>query len=159
MPEVENYADTDTGVGDIERWVDVRPDVHVQKVDHMTMDQPVGEISGNSAAEQTKTNLRSAIPQPERASPDENRDQRRAGERSQKDALPSKQAPGRAGVPDVDEVKHISNNTYRVGLSVSPKGKMRTDPRFGELIQRENQNRNDQKKPIGSDAPRKRKFR
>lgn len=159
MPKIENYADTDTGVGDVERRIDVRPDVYVQKVDDMPMDESIGEISGNSAAKQTKTNLRSAIPQPERASPDENRDQGRAGERSQKDALPGKQAPSCAGVPDVDEVKHISNNTYRVGLSVSPKGKMRTDPRFGELIQREDQNRNDQKEPIGSDAPRKRKVR
>ena len=159
MPEIENHADTDTGVGDVERRVDVRPDVYVQKVDDMPMNQPVGEISGNSAAKQTKTNLRSAIPQPERASPDENRNQRRAGERSQKDALAGKQAPGRAGVPNVDEVKHISNDTYRVRFSVSSKGKMRTDPSFGELIEREDQNRNDQKEPIGSDAPRKRKFR
>lgn len=156
MPEVQNNAYADAGVGDVERGVNVRPDVHVQKVDDVPMDQPVGEISRNSAAKQAKTNLRSPIPQPERASPDENRDQCSAGKRRQKNALSGKQAPSRSGVADVDEVKHVSNDTNRMGLAVSSKGEVRTDPRFGDLIECKDENRNDQQEPIRGHAPRKR---
>ena len=80
MPEIENHADTDAGIGDVERGIDIGPDVHVQKVDHMSVNQPVSEIPGYPAAEETKTNLRRAISETERTTPDEDCDERRSGQ-------------------------------------------------------------------------------
>src|SRR4051812_19037557 len=65
LPEIENHADADARIGDVERRVDVATKVQVDEINHMAVQQAVDEVADNAAAEQAERDLREPLLQAE----------------------------------------------------------------------------------------------
>src|SRR5439155_10727302 len=88
VPEVKDHADADSGVGHVERRVNVAAEMEVDEVDHVLVHEPIDEIADDSAAQQAEAHLGHGLFQAERVTPEENRDQRSAGQQRERDAAP-----------------------------------------------------------------------
>ena len=51
LPEVEENADTNAGVGHVKRRINVGAEMQVDKIDHMAVAQAVEKVADNAAAE------------------------------------------------------------------------------------------------------------
>jgi hypothetical protein len=134
MDHETKNRDRDAGIGHVER----RPgmsvgDVQVeeQKVDHVSVEKPVGKISQNPGKQQPERYIAPCIRRAasdEKANDEEQRDTRNHHEKS---VVVFEGAKGGAGVGDIDEMKKTRHDPVRfVGTNV------RKDKMLGQLIER-----------------------
>ena len=113
LERVDNEADhrnADAGVGDVKRRPRVRErDVQIeeQKIDDMTVEETIGEVSHDAGKKQGERNVAQRV---RRASPKEqgqNNPERDTGENDEKQVVIPERSEGGSGVRDMDETKEI----------------------------------------------------
>lgn len=57
MNEVDNYPDADARVGDVKGGINIVTKVKIQKVDDVTVEDPIEEVADNATAQQPEGEL------------------------------------------------------------------------------------------------------
>lgn len=155
VPQIQQDADADAAVGDVEGGVDVVAEVEIEEVHDVFIGDAIDEVADDTAAEQTEAHLHGRDAQTERAPPKENRYERAEREDGEQGAFPGKDTPRRAGVADVDEIKETGDHhdilNVVVVVIVAERDGL-NDPELGELIEHEEAQRDDPEQAISADA-------
>ena len=75
LPKIEQHADADAGVGDVEAGIGITAEVQVDKINHVAVAEAVDHIAHDAAAQQAEADLAFSFLQTERAAPEEDRAQ------------------------------------------------------------------------------------
>jgi hypothetical protein len=155
VPEVEDHADADAAVGDVEGRVDVAAEVEIKEVHDVFVRDAVYEVADDAAAEEAEADLDRPQVQAEGAPPEKNPEQRDQCEDGEEGAFPREDAPGGAGVADVDEIEETGNDgdvLEAVVIVVGIEGDVLDDPEFRELVEGEQAGGDDPEKAVGVNA-------
>src|SRR6187431_366512 len=69
MPKIEHDTDTDPGICDVESRVGVGAKVHVDKINDVSVQESVNQVSRNPSTEKTESDLRHTIVQSQGSPP------------------------------------------------------------------------------------------
>lgn len=109
--------------------------MEVDKIDHVAVHKAIDEVSDDAATEQAEADLYRHQAQSEGTSPKENGSEGAQCEQGEDRALSGKEAPGRACVADMHEVKKSWDDRDVMWWAVGSGLKRDDDQEFSDLIE------------------------
>ena len=129
--------DADAGIGHIkgrprvQEFRNVRSKIEKQKIDHVTVQEPIGHVAEDAGEKQRERNITPRIARVRSQQERDNKDERDAGERDEKQVVVLEGTESGAGIRHVNEMKEIGDDCTGIGGIDGA-----NDPPFRQLIER-----------------------